>query len=185
MNEQKLPLKIYPSKTRPFLGFIIGIVLCVLVIIYSDKIPEKTPWFMYIVLYGLPILAIIVGLKNTLFSKPQIIIYKEGFSYPKIGLRMLPWKDILDTHLQQKVTKTRRRTYFSPTESDRCLEIIIAENSEAFQQIKPLWRLLLQARNNVLPIGLMGSKTTTRELQEIIQKAQEEEKIEDLNSLFS
>jgi len=172
MNKKELPLKIYPSRTRPFIGFIIGIVLSALVFIYIDRIPEKTPWFMYIVLYGLPILALIGGLKNTLFPVPQIIIYKEGLSYPKIGLKMLPWKDILNTQLQEKVIKTSRHTYFSPTESDRCLEITIAEDSEAFQQIKPLWRVML--RGHVLPIALMGSKTTTSELQKMIEKAQEE-----------
>jgi hypothetical protein len=172
MNKEELPLKIYPSRTRSFIGFIIGILLSSLLFLYIDRIPEETPWFMYIVLYGLPILALIGGLKNTLFPVPQIIIYKEGLSYPKIGLKMLPWKDILNTHLQQKVIKTTRHTYFAPTESDRCLEITIAEDSEAFQQIKPLWRIML--KGHVLPIALMGSKTTTSELQEMIKKAQEE-----------
>lgn len=177
MNK-KLPFKIYPSRIRPFLAFIIGIVLGVLLIVYRDRIPAGTPWYMYVFLCFMPILAIITGLKNSLFPVPQIIIYQEGLSYPKIGLEMLPWEDILDTHLQEKVTTARRRTYFSPTESDRCLEITIAKDSEALQQIKPLWRTLLQARDdcNVLPIGLMGAKTTTAELQEIIRQAQTEDK---------
>ena len=158
-NEIKIPFKIYPSRMRPFLAFIIGTVLGVLVIVYRERIPAETPWFMYAILYGLPLLAIIAGLKNSLFPAPQIIVYEEGLSYPKIGLKMLPWEDIMETRLQQKATTSRGRVYFSPTESDRCLEIKIAKGSAACGQIKLPWRMLLRAEGGddvVLPIGLMG-----------------------------
>jgi hypothetical protein len=175
MSKKESTLKIYPGRIRAFLGFVIGAALGILLILNRDKIPQETPWYMYVFLCVMPLLAIVAGLKNSLFPAPIIIIYKDGLSYPKIGLQKLLWKDIQGTHLLPQVVKTRLRTYFSPNDSDRCLEIFIADNSESLNQFNTMGRVLLSRRDKhtVLPIALMGAKTSTAELQKIIEKARD------------
>jgi len=80
----------------------------------------------------------------------------------------------LHLQVESKTVKSGRRTFFSPNDSDRCLEIAIVKGSEALKQLNPLGRILLDERKDVtvLPIALMGAKTTTAELQKIIKTAQ-------------
>lgn len=169
MNTQTLPFKIYPSRGRALLCFAVGLAMGVLVVVFYKKITATLPWYMYHLFYGLPLLAIAGGLKGGLFPKPVIVIYEDGLAYPQLGLRRLPWQDIRETVLREDV-KVGGKVCFSPFESDRCLELMIAQDSKAFEQIRPMWRVLLQLRGDatLLPIGLMGSKTSTRELQSII-----------------
>jgi len=172
----KLPLKIFPSRVRAIIGCIVGVILLSIVVAKWHRVAEQVGrhWYMYAVFYGLPVLAIVGGLKGVLFPAPQVALYPDGFAYPKLGLRRLPWNDIRGTFLHDRVENVkilnRRRYFFSPTESDRCLDLLIAPDSPALQQVYPIYRIMLSKREGctVLPIGLMGSKISTRELQKII-----------------
>jgi len=173
----KLPLKIYPSRLRAIIGSLVGVILFSVVVWKHQTVATEIGchWYMYAVFYGLPALAIIAGLKGALLPKPQVVLYSDGFAYPKLGLKRLPWKDIRGTFLYED-TQIGRRRYFSPTESDRRLDLLIAPDSSALQQVYPIYRLALGQRDGctVLPIGLMGAKTSTRELQKMIESLLEQ-----------
>jgi len=167
----QLPLKIYPSRIRAILALLIGAVLLAVVVAKRQQVAEEIGrhWYMYVVFYGLPVLSIIAGFKASMFPRPQVILYLDGFAYPKLDLRKLPWKDIQGTFLHEGIKKGRRRK-FASTESDRRLDLLITPESSALRQIRPVFRIMLSERQGcvVVPIGLMGSSISTRELKKMI-----------------
>ncbi len=124
---------------------------------------------MYSVFYGLPVLVVIAGIKGTIFPKPQVILYPDGFAYPNLGLKKLPWTDIRGTRLHEDGRAGKGRKLFSP-ESDRRLDLLVSPESSALRQIRPFFRIMLSNIEGcvVVPVGLMGARITTRELQKII-----------------
>jgi len=163
-----LPFSIYPSRGRAVIAFVLGLLFFAIVMLISERMSGAS-WVQRVLFYGVPVIAIVAGLKGALFPRPLIVVYEDGLAYSQMGLKKLPWTDIQGTFLHED-GQVGRRYRFSPTESDRRLDVLIAPESSALHQVKPLLRHMLRKRDEavVLPIGLMGAKMSTRELQKVI-----------------
>jgi hypothetical protein len=166
----ELPLKIYPSRIRGMLGLLFSVILLVALVFIHQQLATAIGYLVF-ALYIIPALGFLGGCKTFLFPSPQVILYQDGLAYPKLGLKKLPWKDILEVSVQEDF-QGKLRYYFSPTESDRILKLHVATESPALLQIAPIFRRMMpQPRNQkytIVPIGLMGASISPRELKKII-----------------